>query len=188
MIDTLQRFLPAILGNPHNTGGGAAYGVVTLHRAANVDTGTQLKSAVGIIEKAADLIPIVFPVHPRTRNRLILHDLLSRLVGNSRIKLTDPSGYVEFLTLVKNAALVLTDSGGVQVETSVLQVPCLTMRENTEWSITVENGTNELVGFSEEKILHCVKLILDGRWKQGTMNTFCDGRAAERCIDAILSA
>ena len=95
-------------------------------------------------------------------------------------------GYLTFLRLMKNASVVITDSGSIQAETSVLQIPCLTLRDTTEWTITVERGTNELVGLSIERLMHCLRMILSGRWKRGNLDTVWDGNTAGRCLDVIL--
>ena len=154
------------------------YAVLTLHRAGNVDDPavlTRLAAAIG--ELAAEL-PIVFPVHPRTRNSLERFGLSL----SQRVITTPPLGYLDFLNLWKDARVVLTDSGGIQEETTALGVPCLTLRENTERPITVEEGTNELVGTDPESIVGAARRVLGGGGKRGRRPELWDGRAAERIV------
>ncbi len=159
------------------------YGVVTLHRPSNVDDKKVLNRIVATLTDISNKIPLVFPIHPRTRKNMKRFGI----VPGSNIKLTDPLSYMEFLFLWKDAALALTDSGGLQEETTALGIPCLTIRENTERPITVTEGTNELVGSSREKILNAFKQIIDGNWKTGQSPKFWDGNAAKRIAEVIVS-
>jgi UDP-N-acetylglucosamine 2-epimerase (non-hydrolysing) len=155
------------------------YAVVTLHRPSNVDQKETLQPLLGVLREVSEKLPLVFALHPRTRanvERLGLTPLLS----GERIVLLPPQGYLEMLGLMSAARLVLTDSGGLQEETTALGVPCLTMRENTERPITVEQGTNTMVGRDREAILSGVSEILAGGGKSGRIPEFWDGRAAER--------
>jgi len=155
-----------------------AYAALTLHRPGNVDDRETLTRLVGAIEAVARELPVVFPVHPRTRANLERFGL-----GFSpRIVVTPPLGYLDFLNLWKDARLVLTDSGGIQEETTALGVPCLTLRENTERPITVEQGTNELVGSDPQAILAAARRVLSGAGKRGRRPELWDGRAAERIV------
>jgi UDP-N-acetylglucosamine 2-epimerase (non-hydrolysing) len=189
MIDALQQFLPLAarsrtledLGLVKN-GGYLAYGILTLHRPANVDSPETLTKLLGVIETVADKLPIIFPVHPRTR--LKLENL--RRKQHSQLRIVDPLGYLEFLCLLNRARLVLTDSGGIQEETTALGVPCLTLRENTERPVTVIKGTNHIVGHDRQRILPAVELILKGRDKTGQMPELWDGHAAERIIQILI--
>jgi UDP-N-acetylglucosamine 2-epimerase (non-hydrolysing) len=153
------------------------YGVVTLHRAGNVDDPARLAELLGTLEVIACRQPLYFPVHPRTRARMES----AGLPVSERIHLLDPLGYVEFLGLVADAAVVLTDSGGIQEETTVLGVPCLTLRNNTERPATVEHGTNVLAGTRRESILAAWSKVC---WKrrEGVLPEGWDGCAAARTI------
>jgi UDP-N-acetylglucosamine 2-epimerase (non-hydrolysing) len=121
------------------------YAVITLHRPSNVDSADSLSALIGQLARASDSLPLVFAVHPRTRKRLIEFGLMAVLENCANIRLTEPLGYIEFMNLVSNARLVVTDSGGVQEETTYLGIPCLTLRDSTERPITIEEGSNRLV-------------------------------------------
>ena len=155
------------------------YGLVTLHRPSNVDESSTLESMLVTLGRVAEKLPLVFALHPRTRANIERFGL-SELLANPRQIVLPPQGYLEMLGLMSNATLALTDSGGVQEETTALGVPCLTLRENTERLITVTHGTNTLVGNDRDAILREVDAILDGRSKRGRMPELWDGRAAER--------
>src|SRR5215467_987141 len=157
----------------------AGFAVVTLHRPSNVDRPDALREALDILRDVAERLPLVWPIHPRTRGNIELFGLAS-LIADSRIALLPPQGYLETLGLLGNARLVLTDSGGIQEETTALAVPCLTMRQNTERPITVEQGTNTLVGRHRERVLTCVDEVMRGGGKRGRVPELWDGRAAER--------
>jgi UDP-N-acetylglucosamine 2-epimerase (non-hydrolysing) len=157
------------------------YGVVTLHRASNVDDPETLARLVRALGDVSRELPLIFPVHPRTRARLNGHavDL------GPRVCLTPPLSYMEFLNLWKDAAVTLTDSGGLQEETTALGVPCVTLRENTERPITVEEGTNVLAGTDPARIREAVASVLRGEGKPGRRPALWDGRAAERIVDVL---
>jgi UDP-N-acetylglucosamine 2-epimerase (non-hydrolysing) len=157
------------------------YGVVTLHRPSNVDDPMALRRLVAALSRAAVTLPLIFPVHPRTQAQL---NALSLELG-SGVTLCPPLGYMDFLSLWKDAAVVLTDSGGLQEETTALGVPCITLRENTERPITVTEGTNVVVGTDTGLMLAEVEKVLRGQAKIGRRPDLWDGRAAER-ITAIL--
>ncbi len=164
---------PAFLDEAH------AYAVVTLHRPSNVDQLDTLQALLSVLREVSEKIPLIFALHPRTRaniERFSLRDL----VTSERIILLPPQGYLEMLGLMSDARLVLTDSGGLQEETTALGIPCLTIRENTERPITVEHGTNTMVGSDRVAILNGVDEILAGGGKCGRIPEFWDGRAAER--------
>ncbi len=157
------------------------YGLLTLHRPSNVDDAQRLERLFAALEQIHQRLPIVFPVHPRTRS-----SIETKLGGRApRLLLTDPLGYLDFLGLMSHARLVLTDSGGIQEETTALGVPCLTMRENTERPVTVERGTNRLVGSDPAAILAASCEILDGEARPGRKPELWDGRAAERIVDVL---
>ncbi len=155
------------------------YGVVTLHRPSNVDDAATLSLLLGVLREVAQELPLVFALHPRTRNNIERFGLQG-LLDPSRMVMLPPQGYLEMLGLLAGATLVLTDSGGLQEETTALGVPCLTMRENTERPITVFEGTNTMVGRNVQAIRDGVSEILAGRGKQGRVPENWDGRAAQR--------
>ena len=189
MIDTLRRNLSRIGdGNFAPSPPVAAfcdgkkrYGVLTLHRPSNVDTREALTPVWGALSEVARQLPILFPVHPRTRARIASFGL----PGNG-IAMIDPVGYLDMLYAVKGAAIVLTDSGGLQEETTALGVHCVTIRENTERPVTVDLGTNYLAGTDPAAILAASAEILSGRGKIGTVPPLWDGHAAERIADILL--
>lgn len=157
------------------------YGVVTLHRPSNVDDAETFAGIGGALRKISEELPLIFPVHPRTRANL---DKFGIDLGE-HVTLTGPLAYMEFLNLWKDAAVVMTDSGGLQEETTALGVPCLTLRENTERPVTVEEGTNVLVGTHPDKI--CAAFASLGEGKAGRRPALWDGKAAERIV-AIFAA
>lgn len=197
MIDTLKAMLPRVR-TPEQVlalaGGDARwceraksgnYVLVTLHRPSNVDTPQALCSRLEILRSVADRIPIVFPVHPRTRKSIELHGA-SNFLDRPDILVTDPLSYADMIGLLKGARLVLTDSGGIQDETTGLGVPCLTLRENTERPVTVHLGTNLVVGVDTERILAAADETLRCGGKKGRIPPLWDGRAAERIAAEIL--
>jgi UDP-N-acetylglucosamine 2-epimerase (non-hydrolysing) len=155
------------------------YGVVTLHRPSNVDDAATLQSLLGVLREVSERLPLVFALHPRTRGNIERFGL-RHLVDNGRMALLPPQGYLEMLGLMAGATVVLTDSGGLQEETTALGVPCLTLRENTERPITVDEGTNTMVGRDVQAIRDGVSAILAGQGKSGRVPENWDGRAAER--------
>jgi UDP-N-acetylglucosamine 2-epimerase (non-hydrolysing) len=173
--ETLRRagLDPALLGSPPR------YGVVTLHRPSNVDSRDALAPLLVLLRNVCARLPLVIALHPRTRANIERFGLAD-LVAQPRIALLPPQGYLEMLGLMSGATLVLTDSGGIQEETTALGVPCLTARENTERPITLEQGTNTLVGRDPALILRAVDEILAGGGKRGRVPELWDGRAAER--------
>ena len=160
----------------------ARYGVVTLHRPSNVDDPVALASVAGALTEISHDLPLFFPVHPRTRARL---DQFGIDLG-PRVTLAGPQGYMTFLNIWKDAAVVLTDSGGLQEETTALGVPCITMRTTTERPVTVDEGSNVLAGTDPATIVACARRILRGDGKQGRRPHLWDGNAAERIV-AILT-
>jgi UDP-N-acetylglucosamine 2-epimerase (non-hydrolysing) len=156
-----------------------AYGVVTLHRPSNVDDPQTLQALLSRLAQVAQDLPLVFAMHPRTRSNIERFGL-QPLLPADRVAVLPPQGYLEMLGLMAGATLVLTDSGGLQEETTALGVPCLTLRENTERPITVEQGTNTLIGLDGEALLHGVAEILAGQGKRGRVPEYWDGHAAER--------
>lgn len=157
----------------------SGYGVVTLHRPSNVDHADTLGPIIDALRQISTRLPLVFALHPRTRNNLERFGLLDRLDAPGFLVLP-PQGYLEMLGLMSGATMVLTDSGGIQEETTALGVPCLTIRENTERPITVEQGTNTLVGVEPQPLIDGAEAILAGGGKRGRVPEFWDGRTAER--------
>lgn len=162
------------------------YGLITLHRPSNVDVKENLDNILQALFQIQRDLPLVFPVHPRTRKQMKLFGFDDKLAHAPNLMLTDPLGYLDFLKLMAHARLVITDSGGIQEETTVLGVPCITVRENTERPITVTEGTNVLIGMSRERILEESYKILEGNGKQGRKPELWDGRAAERIVKILL--
>jgi UDP-N-acetylglucosamine 2-epimerase (non-hydrolysing) len=158
------------------------YAVLTLHRPANVDVSDQLQTLLMRLGTVASRMPILFPVHPRTAKRLDEHGLHGALDG---IRLVEPLGYLDFLAAMDHAACVLTDSGGIQEETTVLGVPCFTLRDNTERPITIEQGTNTLVGADGADLAEAFEPLLSGSGKRGRVPAGWDGRAGERTAAVI---
>ena len=181
LLDTIEyetnSFKKAMLAD------GGKYGVVTLHRPSNVDDKDVMSRIAGALRKIAVDVPLIFPVHPRTRKNLENFEID---LGD-RVTLVGPQGYMPFLNLWKDACIVLTDSGGLQEETTALGVPCLTIRENTERPITVDEGSNLLVGTDPERIVLEARKTLRGEGKQGCRPALWDGRAAERIVTIIHS-
>jgi UDP-N-acetylglucosamine 2-epimerase (non-hydrolysing) len=158
------------------------YGVITLHRPSNVDNAETLSDIFSALNTIAISLPLIFPVHPRTRTNLEKYDI----AVSERIQLTNPLSYMDFLNLWKDAALILTDSGGLQEETTALGVPCLTLRHNTERPITLSEGTNILVGTDPKVIVEEARRVLAGKGKAGHRPYLWDGQAAERIVQHLL--
>jgi UDP-N-acetylglucosamine 2-epimerase (non-hydrolysing) len=161
------------------------YALATLHRPANVDTRESLDATLDALEAIATRIPVLFPVHPRTVARVKSLGLADRLQALTGIKTCEPIGYNDFATLMSSARLVATDSGGIQEETTALGIPCLTLREGTERPVTVDEGTNIIVGLDAEKIGREVDAVLAGHGKRGSVPRGWDGKAADRVVDAL---
>lgn len=174
MIDTLIQLLP--LSQKQSSTELDRYILVTLHRPSNVDEPHQLTEIINALRTISEKIPIVFPIHPRTRKHLA--DL--NLAIPEQIHIMDPVGYIEFLGLQKNATAVITDSGGVQEESTYLRVPCLTVRENTERPITIEIGTNQLIGKNMNLLVEKAGKILNGEGEKGEIPPLWDGNAGSR--------
>jgi UDP-N-acetylglucosamine 2-epimerase (non-hydrolysing) len=182
MIDSLQRHLQQALAQPLPAGLTAgSYGLLTLHRPSNVDSPETLRKLMGAINQVAERIPVLFPAHPRTAKHLVgipIHD---------RLLVVEPLNYLAFLGLMARARLVLTDSGGIQEETTVLHVPCLTLRENTERPITCTMGTNILAGTDPLTIVKLATRVLDSAPAENRIPEKWDGHAAERIADHLVT-
>jgi len=179
MIDTLIQLLPQALQHTSNKLQNR-YALVTLHRPSNVDDAEVLKRILESLLEVSQELDVVFPAHPRTRQRIADFGLDAQ-----RLRILDPLSYVEFLALQRAATVVITDSGGIQEETTYLGVPCLTLRNNTERPVTVSLGTNVLVGQDPTKLRTELHKILDGKAKKGTLPPLWDGHAGERIADIL---
>ncbi len=186
MIDTLVHHLSEAEARGANGHDGSAFALVTLHRPSNVDAPEPLSAIVAFLSEIAGLLTVLFPLHPRTLSRLKEFGLLDSL-RRSGIRLLPSLGYIENLGLMRKARFVLTDSGGIQEETSYLSVPCLTLRENTERPVTVSHGTNTMVGFDFEKARGLVSDILGHNYRKSRPIPGWDGRASQRVVQAISS-
>jgi UDP-N-acetylglucosamine 2-epimerase (non-hydrolysing) len=193
MIDTLVRNLPRAVpaaaivagaGRPGFADGPDGYAVLTLHRPSNVDDAAVLRTLLETASTIAARTPVIFPVHPRTRG-MIEKAGLNYLVEGGNILLLPPMGYLEMLGLMQQARVVLTDSGGIQEETTALGVPCITLRNNTERPITVDEGTNTIAGQDPARILAIYGELMAGGGKAGRVPRYWDGRAAVRIADAL---
>lgn len=186
MIDSYEMMRPRISADPGPAKLGLeprGYAVVTLHRPSNVDHAESLSALARGLTEISQRLPLVFPVHPRTRKKLEEFGLLQKLDTNARIKLVEPLGYISFMALVQNARCVVTDSGGVQEETTYLGIPCLTLRDTTERPITVTEGSNRLVKL--DGLTAAIDQVMAGNWPTGRRPHHWDGKAAERVADCI---
>jgi UDP-N-acetylglucosamine 2-epimerase (non-hydrolysing) len=173
---------------------GAPFFLATIHRPSNVDDPNNLSHVLEILESASQMAPVLFVTHPRTRERLKQVKVSERLIDttahrpatkNGFIYLLPPLAYPDFLRMMAICKAVLTDSGGIQEETTFLRVPCLTMRQNTERPVTVELGTNQLVGLESGRIRSCLQEIMAGNWKSSSIPPLWDGHAAERVVHVL---
>jgi UDP-N-acetylglucosamine 2-epimerase (non-hydrolysing) len=189
MIDSLQKNLETARDLRTREKLGLAeidYVLLTLHRPSNVDLRESFERILSALEMIASKLPIVFPVHPRTRKTMAELGLSARVESIKDLRVIDPLGYLDFLNLSSSARLVLTDSGGIQEETTALGIPCLTLRENTERPITVEMGTNVVVGTDTTRIVTAATAALNGSARKGARQLpLWDGRTSERILDAL---
>jgi UDP-N-acetylglucosamine 2-epimerase (non-hydrolysing) len=165
---------------------GVPYALVTLHRPVNVDHEANFKQLISAFESIQQEVKIVFPVHPRTRKMIQQFSLEKRIREMNNLHLIDPVGYLDFLNLMQTARFILTDSGGIQEETTYLGIPCITMRENTERPVTLQLGTNILVGSDTNLIIREAAAILNNQHKKGSIPPFWDGKAAGRIVEILL--
>jgi UDP-N-acetylglucosamine 2-epimerase (non-hydrolysing) len=156
------------------------YFLVTLHRPANVDDPEKLKALLHAITHVTADVPVIFPVHPRTRKIITEHN-----ISTQKLIMIDPLGYLEFIYLVKNAKGIITDSGGITEEATVLHVPCLTLRNSTERPETITIGTNELIGDNIAKLEKSLEQVMQGNWKKGGIPQFWDGKTSERIVEIL---
>ena len=188
MIDTMMRLRPRAASSSVGEDLGLVpgeYAVATLHRPSNVDDARILGGVAQAFARIQKRIPIVFPVHPRTRKSIESSGLAPVFAQMDRVYQREPMGYLDLLKLLEEARMVLTDSGGLQEETTVLKVPCLTLRDNTERPITVEMGTNVLVGSEPDRIVEEAFRVLDGKAKEGRIPDLWDGHSAERLVAVL---
>ena len=189
MIDSLLHFLPVAqqssIGGDlglNNGVGWSRFCLLTLHRPSNVDWPEKLSQLLGAIDAVAAEVPVIFPVHPRTQQRIAQ----AGVRPHPQLRMISPVGYLDFLCLMSKATLVLTDSGGIQEETTALGIPCLTLRENTERPVTISEGTNLLVGTDPAKIIAGARNVLVGKGKAGRIPPLWDGQAARRIVEILL--
>lgn len=192
MIDTLLNNLEkasqsTILEELQQQGciNGGSYAMLTLHRPSNVDDVNCFSRILDALEVIQQDLPILFPIHPRTRKNLAVLGLEQRIDSLPNIHMMDPIGYLDFLKLNSSAKVVLTDSGGIQEETTVLKVPCITLRENTERPITAQIGSNQVVGTDPVRIVEAYRHATSGRWREPQIPPLWDGRAAERIVNIL---
>jgi UDP-N-acetylglucosamine 2-epimerase (non-hydrolysing) len=189
MIDSLAQNLERARASHIRTQLGVTdsdYAVLTLHRPSNVDQPDTFARILAALETITRTLPVIFPVHPRTRKTIAELGLSARVAAMKNLRLIDPLGYLDFLSLYSSARLVLTDSGGIQEETTVLGIPCLTLRENTERPITIELGTNVVVGTDTKRIITAAAAALNGAARRAAPQLpLWDGHAAERILDAL---
>ncbi len=165
---------------------GERFAVLTLHRPSNVDDSVNFSRILDGLEVIQRDMPILFPIHPRTRKNLTQSGLSSRISSMQGLRLMDPVGYLDFLQLLSNAKLVLTDSGGIQEETTVLKIPCLTLRDNTERPVTVQIGSNQLVGNDPQKMIDGYRHITSGKLKTFQIPPLWDGKASQRIVNIMI--
>jgi len=188
MIDSLIHFLQKAKNSDIRDRlnvNGHPYALVTLHRPSNVDVRENLTRLLDAFKQVERDLKIVFPVHPRTRKMMKQFELDPVIESMKGLILTDPIGYLDFMNLMQNATVVLTDSGGIQEETTYLGIPCVTMRENTERPVTVDVGTNVLVGTNTDLVVENARKVIDGNWKRGRIPELWDGKAAERIVAVL---
>lgn len=190
MIDSLRRFEEKARATQYASSVGLKenrYFLITAHRPAMVDDDAQLTVFAQTLLRLAQKGDVVFPIHPRTSKRLEHIGLAESLRSNPNIRLTEPIGYLEFMNLMMHAGLIVTDSGGVQEESTALDVPCVTVRPNTERPVTIDEGTNELMELDVDLICDAADRALAGNWKKGRIPKFWDGKAANRIAEHLAS-
>jgi UDP-N-acetylglucosamine 2-epimerase (non-hydrolysing) len=189
MIDTLRQHLEKARQSTikERLAIQGAYALVTLHRPSNVDSPETLQPLVQCLYEISRNIQLVFPLPPRTRNNMERFGMLDQLLATPGIIVTEPQGYLDFLKLIQDATLAITDSGGIQEETTVLGIPCITLRQNTERPVTVTEGSNYLIGTDPKKIILTARDVLSGASKKGSIPQYWDGQAGKRIIEALVA-
>lgn len=188
MIDTLFHFMPKVeKSNILSQMNLAAkeFAAITLHRPSNVDEKSSLQAILEALNVIQKEIKLVFPIHPRTRKNILNYGFEHLIEKSPNLLLTDPLGYLDFQKLMINSKFVITDSGGVQEETTALKIPCITVRENTERPVTITEGSNELAGKNMEKLINLAEKARSNNWKNSQIPEFWDGKTAERVVDNI---
>ncbi len=184
MIDTLHNNLARAVPAHETLGSRTGYAALTLHRPSNVDDRESLSSLLQTIGQIATQIPVAFPLHPRTRGRIDEYGL-DEMIQSPDIRVLPPLGYLQMLGLMRDAKFFLTDSEGIQEETTALGVPCITLRENTERQITVDEGTNVIAGQDRTRILSAVKDVMETGGKRGRIPEYWDGHASQRIVSIL---
>ncbi len=190
MIDTLLHLLPSARGRDtlsRHSLVPKGYGVVTLHRPSNVDHPQTLAELLHALADISRELPLVFPIHPRTRKQIELYDLIDVLSNARGILELPPLGYLDFLSLTSQAKAIVTDSGGLQEESTALGIPCLTMRGTTERPVTVQQGTSTLIGNDAEQLRFHMNAVLEGTYKKGSCPELWDGQAAKRIAEILVA-
>lgn len=188
MIDSLAYFLDKANGSSilqQLELEAQGYALVTLHRPSNVDDPENFLKIISAFEEIQRHVPIIFPIHPRTEKNIKQFGMEEKVKSLKNLRLLSPVGYLDFMQLTKKCKFVMTDSGGIQEETTFLGIPCITLRENTERPITVEIGTNEIVGTDTQKIISLSEKLFSGNWKEGKVPELWDGHAAERIVEVL---
>ncbi len=188
MIDTLYKFMPKFNQSPILEQMGLKpkeYVLVTLHRPSNVDEKESLENIFEVFATISKKAKVIFPIHPRTLKNIQYFGLDNTIKKIDGLILCDPLGYIDFQRLMSKSGLVVTDSGGVQEETTVLGIPCITVRENTERPVTISTGSNELTGNNYEKILKLANNAFSGKWKKCEIPELWDGKASKRIVDVL---
>lgn len=190
MIDTLMKFKElskkSNILHDHNLKK-KDYAVLTMHRPSNVDSFENLSLLIDALDEIQKQIEVIYPVHPRTKKRIIDFGFEKRIRDMNNFKMVEPMGYIDFLHLMDNARFVITDSGGIQEETTILGIPCLTIREETERPVTISEGTNVIVGRERRKILEVTSKILHNNQKAGLVPSKWDGKASERIVKILIN-
>ena len=184
LVANLEKTADLNAYEPFNMKAGE-YALMTMHRPSNVDNRDTLTCILSALEEIQKETPILFPIHPRTRKMISRFGMDERVKRMCNLTLTPPLGYLSFLNLMANARLLITDSGGIQEETTFLQIPCITLRENTERPVTIDLGTNTLVGMNPEQILQSYREAMNGSRRQSRIPPLWDGKAAERIVEII---
>jgi UDP-N-acetylglucosamine 2-epimerase (non-hydrolysing) len=185
MIDTLVAFNDEIENRKTYSDIGVkskSYALITMHRPATVDSQEGLEQLCNLLSAVSNVLPVIFPIHPRTKKKLKEHILWEQLSGKKNLISTEPMNYFDFQNLVLHSKLVMTDSGGIQEETTFRKIPCLTLRPNTERPITITTGTNTLISFSIPEALNEVDAIIKGSYKSGSIPDLWDGKSTERIL------